>query len=124
MRTSNDGREQDQMEFASAFSTLTGRSRSGAHVASSLLVVVAVALRLVAILLCCLVVADALFAGEFRVALLGLNGTLTSLIPAPLSGSCVFQTPFGGVFRGDFAIAAIMLFVIDWLISRASTSLR
>lgn len=121
MSDARDDRE--EMEFASAFSTLTGGSRSGVAVLSRLVSVVAVLFRLVAVLLCLLVVADALFAGEFRVALLGLNGTLTGLIPAPLSGAFVFQTPFGGVFRGDFAVAAIMLFVIDWLLTRASASL-
>lgn len=123
MAGSDDRRDQDSIEFADALTTLTGGSRSGRRVVSGLLVVLACAARIVAILLVVLVVCDALFSGEFRTALLGLNGTLTSLLPSPLSGSFVLSTPFGGVFRGDFAIAAIMLFVIDWLVTRASASL-
>ena len=36
---------------------------------------------------------------------------------------CV-ATPFGGMFRGDFAIVSVALFVIDWVCLRIAASLR
>ena len=122
--TSENPNDTERMEFASAFTTLGGGRRGGAaRVGSRVLAVVAVVARIAALVLVALVVVDALFSGQFRSSLLALNGAFTSVIPAPLKGSFVFQTPFGGVFRGDFAIAAIIFFVIDWLACRASASL-
>ena len=125
MAIPDESPEREQMEFASAVSTLTnGRGGRAASAAATALKVVAIVLRICAAALCALVVADAFFAGPGRGALLGVNGLVTQLIPAPLSGILVVSTPFGGVYRGDFAIAAIIVFVIDWLLTRASASLR
>ena len=71
-----------------------------------------------------LVVAGAILPAGPRALLLGLNGAVSQTIPEALSGLLVFPTPFGGAFRGDFALAACILLVLDWVLSRASVSLR
>lgn len=97
------------------------RSGSGASRALS---AVAVACRVLAWLLVALVVCDAVLVGAPRSALLGVNGIVLRALPQAVSGLFVFQTPFGGVFHGDFALAAIVFLVLDWLIGRLSSSLR
>lgn len=84
---------------------------------------VAVVCRVIAWGLVALVVVDAFMIGPARAALLGINGVVQRTIPSALSGLLVFQTPFGGVFRGDFAIAAILLLVADWALRRLSRRL-
>lgn len=49
---------------------------------------------------------------------------LDAMIPAGLSGLLVYTTPLGGAFRGDFFIAAVALFICDWICCRVSASLR
>lgn len=80
--------------------------------------------RLLAWGLCLLTVLDALGNFRFRAALLGVNGLVTNLIPQAISGLFVFKTPFGGAFRGDFALTCVFLLVVEWLLAKASTSLR
>lgn len=92
-------------------------SRRVAHIA-------ALACRAAAWLLVLLTVCDAVLVGAPRSALLGVNGAVSRAIPSAVSGLFVFQTPFGGVFHGDFALAAIVLLVIDWLLCRLDSSLR
>ena len=84
----------------------------------------AVALRVAAWAIVLLVVADAVLPAGARTWLLGVNGTLSRLVPGALSGLFVLQTPLGGAFRGDFAVVAIVLLVLDWICCRASASLR
>ena len=95
-------------------------TRGAAHV----LRVVALACRVAAWALVALTVADAFLGVGARTWLLSVNGAVSRLVPGPLAGLFVFQTPFGGVFRGDFALLAIILLVIDWLLVRVSASLR
>ncbi|MDJ1121434.1 hypothetical protein QJ043_02350 [Olsenella sp. YH-ols2217] len=49
---------------------------------------------------------------------------LDATIPSGLSGVLVYATPLGGAFRGDFFIAALVLFVCDWACCRLSAALR
>lgn len=97
--------------------------RSGSLVASALRLL-STACRVGAWALVALVVADAVLPAGPRSLLLGINGLVTSIIPGPISGLLVFVTPFGGAFRGDFAIAAVVLLLADWALYRASVSLR
>ena len=97
------------------------RSSSGG---SRALGVAAVACRVVAWLLVALTVCDAVLVGAPRSALLGVNGAVLRALPQAISGLFVFQTPFGGVFHGDFALAAIVFLLVDWLLGRLSSSLR
>lgn len=89
---------------------------------SAALRLISLACRCLAWALVALVVADALLPAGPRSLLLPLNGAVSACVPAPLSGLFVFPTPFGGAFRGDFAILAVVLLVIDWLVARLSVS--
>ena len=102
----------------------SGAARQGAPVAATALRACAVALRLAAWALVLLVVADAVLPAGARTYLLGANGVASRLVPGALSGLFVFQTPLGGAFRGDFAIAAVALLALDWICCRAAAALR
>ncbi len=84
----------------------------------------AAALRVAAWVLVALVVADAVLPAGARTHLLALNGAVSQLVPGEISGLFVFQTPLGGAFRGDFAIAAVALLALDWICCRAAAALR
>ena len=84
----------------------------------------AAACRALAAVLVALAVADAVLPAGARTSLLPLNGLASRLLPGPISGLFVFQTPLGGVLRGDFVLAAIMLLALAWALGRASASMR
>lgn len=52
------------------------------------------------------------------------SGLVMTLTPPFFRGAFALLSPFGGVFRGDFAITSIMLFALDWICTRISSSLR
>lgn len=85
---------------------------------------VAFALRFLGWAVAALVVADVLATGPARSAILPLNTALSRLMFAGLEGLLVIQTPLGGAFRGDFALFAVILFIIDWAICKVAASLR
>lgn len=95
-----------------------------APLAASALRFLSTACRVGAWALVALVVADAVLPAGPRSLLLGINGLVTNVIPRALSGLLVFVTPFGGAFRGDFAIVACALLLADWMLYRASVLLR
>ena len=80
--------------------------------------------RVAALLLFVLVVANAIVTGPLRIHLLELTAQVTGWIPGLLSGTFVIETPLGGNLRGDFVIASIVLFVIDWLLALQARRLR
>ena len=88
--------------------------------ASGPLLVCILLLRLLAIAFCCLVVLMAIPALGDRATLVQISSLATSLVPSSLSGVLVLPTPFGGAFRGDFALAAFLVYLADW----ALTNLR
>jgi hypothetical protein len=95
---------------------------SGSQVASRALRLLAVVLRVSGILLSMLVV---LLGLSSRVStVLSSAGGIISMIPAGVSGILVYETPFEGIFRGDLALVAAGLLVFDWILTKASTSLR
>ena len=49
---------------------------------------------------------------------------LQEIVYDGFSGLFVWISPFGGSFRGDFALASVILFVLDWALMRASVALR
>ena len=49
---------------------------------------------------------------------------IVGTMPEFLRGLFVFQTPFDGAFRGDFAILAMMSLIADWAFCRIASSLR
>lgn len=90
---------------------------------SAALRLLSLACRCLAWGLVALVAADALLPAGPRSLLLPLNGLASGCVPGPLSGLFVFTTPFGGAFRGDFALFALVLLAADWLLARMSVSL-
>ena len=80
--------------------------------------------RIAAIALALLSVANAFVLGSLRIRLVAITAVVSSWLPPALSGAFVFETPFGGVLRGDFMVAAVVLFVIDWALAKAAHSLR
>lgn len=89
-----------------------------------LLSVLSVLCRIAAIALALLSVANAFVLGSPRIRLVAITAVVSSWLPPALSGAFVFETPFGGVLRGDFMVAAVVLFVIDWALAKAAHSLR
>ena len=53
-----------------------------------------------------------------------LLGVVQDATPAALRGLWSLETPFGGLFRTDFALLALALLALDWACLRASASLR
>lgn len=92
--------------------------------AAGVLRLFALVCRVAAWALVALVVADAVLPAGPRAWLLGINAAVSALVPEAVSGILVIVTPFGGAFRGDFAIVAIVLLVLDWALCRLSASLR
>ena len=82
---------------------------------------VAILCRVTAVAMAVDVVALCLAVGPARVPALMAANALSCLVVAPLSGSFVIQTSLDGAFRGDLALASLVLFVIDWLCTRAAT---
>lgn len=84
----------------------------------------ALVLRLLALAFAAFVVASAFLTDAHRATLVGALNLASWLVPAPILGQFVFETPFGGAFRGDLVLASIILFCADWICIRFSTSLR
>ena len=49
---------------------------------------------------------------------------MKTTLPSSIAGYGVITSPFGGVFRLDYAIVAVILFVADYLLTRASRRVR
>lgn len=105
---------------------MQGRASVAAHSAASrvVLVIIAWVCRILAILTSITVIA-----GVFGMAMAipfvsSYYQWLTSITPSGLLGSLSFATVLGGAFRGDFALIAVFLFLVDWVCLKASSSLR
>lgn len=96
----------------------------GGRAVPALLSVLSVLCRIAAIALALLSVANAFVLGSLRIRLVAITAVVSSWLPPALSGAFVLETPFGGVLRGDFMVAAVVLFVIDWALAKAAHSLR
>lgn len=90
-------------------------------IAASLLAVI---LRLFGIALCALVVLLCFSGMAARLSLVGLVVDLSRMLPDVIAGYGVITTPFGGVFRLDFALMAVAFFLLDCLLCRLSRALR
>ena len=86
-------------------------------IAASLLALI---LRLFGIALCALVVLLCFSGMTARLSIVGLS----RMLPDVIAGYGVITTPFGGVFRLDFALTAVAFFILDYLLSRLSRALR
>lgn len=90
------------------------------------LYIAALAARLLAILLALVMITSAFSAtvGPLRQAIVVRFGLTALLAPSALLGQFVFETPFGGLLRGDLAIVSIILFCADWICMKLLASLR
>jgi hypothetical protein len=78
---------------------------------------------LAAIALAVIFVIAAIPTDATRLLLLRLTNLLPMVVPSALLGQYVVETPFGGILRGDLAIASIILFIADWLCAKKRSSL-
>lgn len=86
--------------------------------------VLAVIARVIACALLVLVVADVILPSGPRALLVEINLAVSGFIPDGLSGLLVLQTPFGGAFRGDFALAALILLIAGWVLACGARTLE
>lgn len=107
-----------------SWDTGEGRGRGGHGFAAGLLHLLAILCRLAAIALALLVVANAFDLGANRIQVVKVTSAVASLVPDSLSGALVFQSPLGGVLRGDFVATAVILLIGDWLFMKASRAAR
>lgn len=96
-------------------------SRNAAAVTLSVLSwafrLVAIALSIIVIVLC--------FSGLVaKLNIVGLVVDLSRALPAAIAGWGVIASPFGGVFRFDFALVALACFVLDYVCQRFSRMVR
>ena len=59
-----------------------------------------------------------------KLQIVGFVVELSRALPSAIAGYGVITSPFGGVFRLDYAIVAVILFVADYLLTRASRRVR
>jgi len=59
-----------------------------------------------------------------KLQIVGFVVELSRALPSAIAGYGVITSPFGGVFRLDYAIVVVILFVIDYLLTRASRRIR
>lgn len=86
--------------------------------------IVAIVCRVLAIALAVLVVMLSVATTGGRAWLVMVSNVADSIVPLPLLGTAVMETPFGGAFRGDFAIISVVLFIVDWACSKAAAHIR
>ena len=82
------------------------------------------AFRVVALALVALVLANVFSLAFMRSHLTDVTDLVTSYLPWARIGVLGVDTPFGGTFRGDLCLLALLAFIIDWLLCRARASLR
>lgn len=96
----------------------------GRSVASTVLMVAAWVARVLAIAIAVCVVVLCFGPALSIVPVADATYWLTRLIPSAIRGIFVFTSPLGGAFRGDFAIVAVALFILDWALMRLSSAVR
>lgn len=104
--------------------TGTDTGRAARRAGAVALAIVAWACRLAAIALCAITVILCFSGLSARLDMVGLVVDLSRALPTAIAGYGLITTPFGGVFRFDFALVAGILFLSDHLCSRASLALR
>lgn len=88
------------------------------------LTVLGFAFRLCAIALCAIVVILCFSGLSARLNMVGFVVDLSRLLPAFIAGNGVITTPFGGVFRLDFSLIALLFFLLDYACLRCARMLR
>lgn len=96
-------------------------ARKAAAIALS---IIAMASRTLAIALCALTVALCFNGVTAKLNIVGLIVDITRALPDLIAGYGLIPTPLGGVFRLDFALMAVVFFLLDYVGTRLSRLLR
>lgn len=99
-------------------------SRKAAAVA---MIIIAIACRICGIFMSAMTVLLCFSGLTAKLQIVGFVVELSRALPSAIAGIAgygVITSPFGGVFRLDYAIVAVILFVIDYLLTRASRRVR
>lgn len=96
-------------------------SRKATAVAMS---IIAIACRICGIFMSAITVLLCFSGLTAKLQIVGFVVELSRALPSAIAGYGVITSPFGGVFRLDYAIVAVVLFVIDHLLTRASRRVR
>lgn len=96
-------------------------SRRALAVALSLL---GFAFRLFALVLCALTVVLCFNGFATMLGIVNFVVDLTRALPDIIAGYGLIPTPFGGVFRFDFAVVAAVCFFVDYLLGCISQTIR
>lgn len=91
-------------------------SRKAAAVA---MIIIAIACRICGIFMSAMTVLLCFSGLTAKLQIVGFVVELSRALPSAIAGYGVITSPFGGVFRLDYAIVAVILFVIDYLLTRA-----
>ncbi len=86
--------------------------------------ILAYAFRIAGIALCAIVIALCFAGIVSQLGLVDFIVDLSRALPGAIAGYGVIASPFGGVFRLDFALVAAACFGLDLLCSWASRRLR
>lgn len=86
--------------------------------------VVSMALRIFGIFMCLVTVILCFPGVTAKLNLVGFIVDLSRAVPSIIAGYGVIASPFGGVFRFDFALVAFFCFSIDYACQRFSLQLR
>ncbi len=82
------------------------------------------AFRLFALGLCVLTVVLCFNGFATMLGIVNFVVDLTRALPDIIAGYGLIPTPFGGVFRFDFAVVAAVCFFVDYLLGRISQTIR
>lgn len=96
-------------------------TRKAAAIALS---IIGIAFRAIAIILCVLTVALCFNGVTAKFNIVGLIVDITRALPDVIAGYGLIPTPLGGVFRLDFALMAVISFLLDYVCARLSRLMR
>lgn len=85
--------------------------------------IVGAACRVIAWTLCALTVALCFNGVVTRLNIVSFIVDVTQVLPDLIAGYGLIPTPFGGVFRFDFACMAVMFFLVDYACGRIANLL-
>ena len=88
------------------------------------LTVLSYVLRLCGIALCAMVIILCFSGIAARLGIVNLVVDISRAIPEAIAGYGVIASPFGGVFRLDFALVAAVCYALDYACVRAARALR
>ncbi len=97
---------------------------SQAYLFAFVLRVIAFIARVYAWLFAAAMCASACSFGPFRGFMLQFVFWISKCLPNPFFGLFVWETPFGGMLRGDFILMAFVLIMIDWICTRRAYALK